>query len=200
MAMPINKPAKTDYKIIELISNRWSPRAFAEKDVPKDILRPLFEAARWAASCNNSQPWRYIIAQKENTDQFSKALSCFNENNQKWAKNAPVLGFVCAYQLMAGDRKSRTNFYDTGMAMAQFTLQALEHDLYIHQAGGILIDEVRKEYSIPDDVDIVCGFGLGYQGEADILPEVLAERELQERIRNPIEDFVFTETYNNKFK
>ena len=129
--MPINKPAKTDYKIIDLISNRWSPRAFAEKGVPKDILRPLFEAARWAASCNNSQPWRYIIAQKENTDQFSKALSCFNENNQKWAKNAPVLGFVCAYQLMAGDRKSRTNFYDTGMAMAQFTLQALEHDLSV---------------------------------------------------------------------
>lgn len=198
--MKVNKPAVTSYKINSLIANRWSPRAYTNQSVDDYTLKTLFEAARWAASCNNSQPWRYIIAKKENSDEYSKALSCFNENNQKWVKTAPVIGFIGAYQFMLGDKKSRTYFYDTGMAMAQFTLQALDNGLHIHQAGGILLDQVKALYKVPDDVDIVCGFALGYQGEADILPEPYAEREMHERVRNPIEDFVFTETYNNKFK
>jgi nitroreductase len=198
--MPIKKPAELNHKVNELIKNRWSPRAFDDKSVNKDILKSLFEAARWAPSCNNSQPWRFIIAQKHNGDEYNKALTCFNDRNQRWVKNAPVIGFVCAYQFMGEDKKNRTYFYDTGMAMAQFTLQALEHDLYIHQAGGVLLDEVREKYSVPEDVDVVCGFGLGYQGEADILPDELSERELQPRQRNPIDDFVFINQFNNKFE
>ena len=81
--MPINKPADAKYEINTLIKNRWSPRAFENKSVDNEILNSLFEAARWAASCNNSQPWRFIIAKKENPEEYAKALSCFNENNQK---------------------------------------------------------------------------------------------------------------------
>tara|TARA_B110000438_G_scaffold278367_1_gene301854 strand:- start:1463 stop:2059 length:597 start_codon:yes stop_codon:yes gene_type:complete len=198
--MPVNKSAKTDNKIIDLIANRWSPRAFADKAISNDVLKSIFEAARWAASCNNSQPWRLIIAEKQDPEEYNKALSCFNEKNQRWVKTAPVIGFVCAYQLMGEDRKSRTYFYDTGMAMAQFSLQALDHNIYIHQAGGILLDDIRSSYEIPQDVDVVCGFGLGYQGEADILPDELAEREIQPRERMPISEFVFKNTYNNKFE
>ena len=194
--MPINKPADAKYKLNTLIKNRWSPRAFENKSVDDEILNSLFEAARWAASCNNSQPWRFIVAKKEHPEEYAKALSCFNDNNQKWASTAPVIGFVGAYKLMLGDKKSRTYFYDTGMAMSQFTLQALEHNLYIHQAGGVLLDEIKTQYEVPDDVDIICGFALGYQGEADILPEPYNERELQERVRNPIEDFVITNSFN----
>ena len=108
--MPINKPADAKYKINTLIKNRWSPRAFENKSVDNEILNSLFEAARWAASCNNSQPWRFIIAKKENPEEYAKALSCFNENNQKWASTAPVIGFVGAYQLMLGDKKAEHIF------------------------------------------------------------------------------------------
>ncbi len=108
--MPINKPADAKYKLNTLIKNRWSPRAFENKSVDDEILNSLFEAARWAASCNNSQPWRFIVAKKENPEEYAKALSCFNDNNQKWASTAPVIGFVGAYQLMLGDKKSRTYF------------------------------------------------------------------------------------------
>ena len=94
--MPIKKPAELNHKVNELIKNRWSPRAFDGKPINKDVLKSLFEAARWAPSCNNSQPWRFIIAQKDNEDEYNKALSCFNDRNQRWVKNAPVIGFVCA--------------------------------------------------------------------------------------------------------
>jgi len=193
--MPIQKSALSEYPINSLINNRWSPRAFDNKNVEDSILFSLFEAARWAASCNNSQPWRFIIAKSENKEEHTKALLCFNERNQRWVKNAPVIGFVCAYKLMPNNNPNRTHFYDTGMAMAQFSLQALEHNLYIHQAGGILVDKVISDYSVPEDVDVICGFGLGYQGEAEILPEELAERELDKRVRNTISEFTFSNSF-----
>jgi nitroreductase len=193
--MPIQKPALSEYPINTLINDRWSPRAFDSKTVEDSKLMSLLEAARWAASCNNSQPWRFIISKSEDKDAHDKAVSCFNERNQRWVKNAPVIGFVCAYKLMPNENPNRTYFYDTGMAMAQLSLQALEHNLYLHQAGGILIDKITADYSIPDNVDVVCGFGLGYQGEAESLPDELAERELEARKRNLISEF----TFSNKF-
>ena len=201
--MPIQKPALSEHPINTLINDRWSPRAFNSKTVENTTLMSLFEAARWAASCNNSQPWRFIIAKSEDKDAHDNAISCFNERNQRWVKNAPVIGFVCAYKLMPNEKPNRTYFYDTGMAMAHFSLQALEHNLYLHQAGGILIDKIIADYSIPAGVDVVCGFGLGYQGEAAILPDELAERELEPRKRNSITEFTFSNSFgesSNIFK
>ena len=190
--MTVHKPAETSVAINNLIRDRWSPRSFLDKPVPKELLVSLFEAARWAASCNNSQPWRYIIATSDDSEEYERMQSCVNERNQRWTRLAPVIGFVCAYKMMGNGKPSPTHFYDTGMASAQLLMQATEHGLVVHQMAGILRDNVRETYAVPEDTDIVCGFGLGYQGEADLLPEELPEREVQPRVRQALSDFVFT--------
>ena len=155
----------------------------------------MFEAARWAASCNNSQPWRFIVAKKENPKEYAKALSCFNENNQKWASTAPVIGFVGAYQLMSSDKKVEHIFMIQVWQCRNLRFKR-SSIIYIYIRPGVLLDEIKIQYEVPDDVDIIYWFCSRISGEADILPEPYNERELQERVRNPIEDFVFTNSFN----
>jgi nitroreductase len=190
--MTLRKPAETSVPVHEHIRDRWSPRAFLDRPVPRDLLVSLFEAARWAPSCNNSQPWRYIVATSDNRDAYETAQACVNERNQRWSRLAPVLCFVCASKNLADGRPSPTHMYDTGMASAQLIVQATAHGLVIHQMAGILRDKIRETYSVPDDTDIICGLALGYQGDASLLPDELSERELQPRRRQALTDFVFT--------
>src|SRR5216684_7087976 len=97
----MQKPAPSDFPVHELISERWSPRAFADKPVPRDVLRSIFEAARWAPSSNNEQPWAYLIATKEDKDGFAKMLSVLVEFNVGWAKSAPVLAIAVTHLAFA---------------------------------------------------------------------------------------------------
>ncbi len=189
--MPMNKPAETSQPLIDVIRDRWSPRAFTDRMVPKDVLTSLFEAARWAASCNNSQPWRFIVATKENRAEYDRLLSCFNERNQSWAITAPIIMITCADKNLPNGAPSNYGFYDTGAAMAQLTAQALSHGVVVHQAQGILPDKVREEYGVPDDFEVCTGIALGYQGEADVLPEDYAKREVLPRDRKPLDELVF---------
>lgn len=190
--MPPSKPAETTKPIHELIRNRWSPRAYADRPVPNEILISLFEAARWAASCNNSQPWRFIVATRDNKAEYEKLLRCFNDRNQIWAATAPVLVVTCADKNLPDGRPSNYGWYDTGAAVAQLTMEAMARGLWIHQAQGILPDKVREAYGVPADFDICTGFALGYQGEPDRLPEDYAKREVLPRERKPVTDLVFT--------
>lgn len=190
--MTLRKPAETTQPIHELLAGRWSPRAFNGKPVPKDVLASLFEAARWAASCNNSQPWRFIVATKDDADAYATLLGCFNERNQSWAHTAPVIMITCADKHLPDGRPSNYGFYDTGASMAQLTVQASAHGLVVHQAQGILPDKVRETYNVPDDFDICTGVALGYQGEPDVLPEDYAKREVLPRARKPLTELVFT--------
>lgn len=190
--MKMHKPAETSVPVHDLIRDRWSPRAFLDRPVPKDVLVSLFEAARWAPSCNNSQPWRFIVATSDDQAEYEKMQGCVNERNQNWSRLAPVIGFVCAYKLMANGKPSPTHYYDTGMATAQLLLQATQHGLVVHQMAGVLHDKIRETYGVPDDTDVVCGFGLGYQGDASLLPDDLAGREVEPRVRQAITDMVFT--------
>jgi len=190
--MPPSKPAETTQPIHELLHNRWSPRAYADKPVPREILISLFEAARWAASCNNSQPWRFIVATRDNKTEYEKLLHCFNDRNQSWAVSAPVLVVTCADRNLPDGRPSNYGWYDTGAAVAQLTLQAMSHGLWVHQAQGILPDRVRETYAVPADFDICTGFALGYQGEPGVLPEDYAKREVLPRERKPVTELVFT--------
>ena len=190
--MTLKKPAETSEPVHELIRDRWSPRAFQDRGVPKDVLVSLLEAARWAPSCNNSQPWRYILATRDDGAEYEKAQSCINERNQRWTRGAPVVGFVCAHKIMPNGNPSPTHLYDTGMGTAQLIVQATAHGLYVHQMAGILRDKVRETFAVPDDTDVVCGIALGYQGEAGQLPEELPEREVQPRERRALSDFVFS--------
>lgn len=190
--MTVHKPAETSVAIHDLIRDRWSPRSFLDRPVSKEVLVSLFEAARWAPSCNNSQPWRYIVATNEDAEEYERIQGCVNERNQRWSRLAPVIVIVCAYKMMANDRPSPTHFYDTGMASALLTMQATAHGLVIHQMAGILRDKIKETYAVPDDTDVICGFGLGYQGEPSLLPDELAEREVAPRERQALTDFVFT--------
>lgn len=189
--MTPRKPAETSVPVHDHIRDRWSPRSFLDRPVPTDLLVSLFEAARWAPSCNNSQPWRYIVATSENQQEYEAAQTCVNERNQRWSRLAPVLCFVCAYKNLADGRPSPSHMYDTGMASAQLIIQATAHGLVVHQMAGILRDKIRETYGVPEDTDIICGLALGYQGDASLLVEELAEREVQPRQRHPLTDFVF---------
>lgn len=190
--MTLRKPAETSEPVNDLIRERWSPRSFNGEPVARNVLRSLFEAARWAPSCNNSQPWRYIVATRDDGAEYEKAQGCFNERNQRWTRLAPVVGFVCAYKNLPNGNPSPTHAYDTGMATAQLIMQATDHGLHVHQAAGILRDKVRETYAVPEDTDVICGFALGFQGEAELLPEELPEREVQPRQRNDLAGMVFT--------
>lgn len=195
--MPVRKPAETSQPVHELIRDRWSPRSFADKPVEKDVLISLFEAARWAPSCNNSQPWRYIVATRDNAEEYERAQNCINERNQRWSRLAPVVGFVCAWKLFPNGNPSRTAWYDTGMASGQLLLQATARGLVAHQMAGILYDKVVETYAVPEDAEVVCGFALGYQGEPDALIEELAQREVAPRERKPLADMVFSGTFGS---
>jgi nitroreductase len=190
--MPLDKPAKTSEPVHPLIAERWSPRSFLDRPVDRRMLVSLFEAARWAPSCNNSQPWRFIVATSDDAGEYERAQGCVNERNQRWSRTAPVVGFVCAYKNLPNGNPSPTSVYDAGMGMAQLIMQATEHGLRVHQMAGILKDKVVETYAVPDDTSVVCGFALGYQGEPDALPEELPGREREERERQPLSAMVFT--------
>jgi nitroreductase len=190
--MALRKPAETSQPVHELIRDRWSPRAFADRPVPRDVLVSLFEAARWAASCNNSQPWRFIVATREDAAAYETLLRCFNDRNQSWGVTAPVIMVTCADRNLPSGTPSRHNWYDTGAAVAQLTFQASTHGLVLHQAQGILPDKVRETYAVPEDFDICTGIALGYQGEPELLPDDYAKREVLPRERKPLTEIVFT--------
>jgi nitroreductase len=189
----MNKPAATDISLHELIRNRWSPRAFAEKSVPAEDLRSLFEAARWAPSSNNEQPWAYLVATKEDPENFAKMLGVLVEFNAAWAKNAPVLGLSVAHLKTARDGKlNRVALHDVGSASAQLTSEANARGLQVHQMAGFDADRARHAFTIPPDWEPVAAMAIGYPGDPESLPEKLRERELAPRTRKPLTEFVMT--------
>lgn len=188
----MEKPAPTEHDVHELIRKRWSPRAFSSKIVSDGELRSLFEAARWAASCFNEQPWRFIVTRRENQAEFDRLLSCLSENNQRWAKGAAVLMLSVASQAFAKNAKpNRHSLHDVGLAAAQLTLQATALGLAVHQMAGFSTERARELFAIPDVLEPVAAIAIGYPGNPDELSEDLRERELGERSRKPQSEFVF---------
>jgi nitroreductase len=186
------KQAAPDHPIHELIARRWSPYAFADRPVSEDDLRSLFEAARWAASSYNEQPWRYIVATKAEPEEFERLLSCLVEGNQVWAKAAPVLALGCTSLYFALNGKPNgAAVHDLGLASATLTLEATARGLFIHQMIGILPDKARQLYRIPESVQPLTGLAIGYAADPNILPERLRERDLTPRTRKPLSEFVF---------
>lgn len=195
----MEKPADTNHEVIDQIKKRWSPRSFQDKDVEPGKLAQVFEAARWAASSYNEQPWRYLVASKHrNQEAYKRIFATFNEFNQSWAKTAPVAGlsFVKNY---FGDDQEETNavaLHDVGAASAQLSLQAAELDLYVHQMAGIEHDVIADNFDIPEGFDPVAGFVIGYGGAPDQLGDELQERETSARERKDQEAFVWSEWDN----
>jgi nitroreductase len=189
----MEKPAETQYPIHELIKRRWSPRAFADRAVEPATLRSLFEAARWAPSSNNEQPWRFILATKANKTEWDRLFNCLLEGNRKWAYQAPVLMLSVASLKFEDDGKpNRHAFHDTGMAVENLIIQATALGLFVHQMAGYDVEKARAECKIPDGYEPVAMIAIGYPGDPSTLPDYLRERELKARERNPISTFVFS--------
>jgi nitroreductase len=191
-----DKRASTDYPIQDILARRWSPYAFQDRPVPDADLRSLFEAARWAASSFNEQPWTYLVATRENPKQFQELLSCLVEFNQVWAKAAPVLALgVVRLNFARNSKVNRAAVHDLGLAAGNLLIEATARGLWVHQMLGILPDKARQTFEIPDGYEAWTGLAIGYRGDPAILPEALQERERAPRQRKPLEQFVFSEKW-----
>ena len=191
MSAPPAKPAVTRYPVHPFLRDRWSPRAFADHSVDRETLGSLLEAARWSASRNNEQPWRFIVARKEDEAAFQRILGCLVPSNQVWAQRAPVLMISLARTTFERDGKpNRHALHDVGLATAQLTLQAMALGLRAHPMAGIEVDRIRSEYALPDDVEPVAGIAIGWPGDPDSLPDKLRERELASRERKGLDEIV----------
>ncbi|MGH7173962.1 MAG: nitroreductase family protein [Gemmataceae bacterium] len=186
------KKATPDYPIHELLTTRWSPYAFENRTVPEADLRSLFEAARWAASSYNEQPWSYIVATQDDPKQFQRLLSCLVDANQVWAKAAPVLALgVVSLKFTRNGNDNRAAVHDLGLAAGNLLLEATARGLLVHQMIGILPDKVRTEYGIPEGFEAWTALAIGYKGDPMSLPESLRQRDLAARPRKPLSAFVF---------
>jgi len=181
-----------DHAVHELVTRRRSPYGFAERPVAPDDLRALFEAARWAASSRNEQPWRYLVARREDADRFARILGCLTEGNRKWAALVPVLALgVIRTHFSHNDRPNRCAPHDLGAASAQLTLEATMRGLAVHQMGGILPDHAREEFRVPADFEVFTGLAIGYPDPDAPIPPELRARERKPRTRRPQAEFVF---------
>ena len=192
------KKTSTDYPIHELLLKRWSPYAFDDRPVREADLRSLFEAARWAPSSYNEQPWRYIVSNKDDAEQFQRLLSCLVDGNQIWAKAAPVLALGVVSLKFAHDAKdNRAAVHDLGLSAGNLLLEATTRGLFVHQMIGILPDKAREIYGIPEGFEAWTALAIGYKGDEMSLPDQLRERDLAPRQRKPLRDFVFSGKWEN---
>ncbi len=197
----IEKIAETSQPINEIIAKRWSIRAFdINKQVSKEQIISICEAARWAPSCGNDQPYRFIVWDYyTNREAYQKAYTCFDEGNSKWVHNAPVV--ICA---LAGNlfRKAQTfnrwAQFDTGAAAMNMYLQAVTLGLMAHPFGGFYEDKVKEEFNIPENFEPMAMIAIGYQADnIDMLSEYNQKREKADRERVALKDNFFDSEWNN---
>ncbi|MGC0775385.1 MAG: nitroreductase family protein [Candidatus Acidiferrum sp.] len=189
----MHKPAPADFPIHDLIRNRWSPRAFSDKPVEPNVLVSLFEAARWAPSSSNEQPWAYLVATKDDAENFAKLLSVLVDFNAGWAKGAPVLVLaVSELKFRANGTPNRNASYDTGAATALLSVEATARGLAVHQMAGFDHAKAKQVFDIPADCEPIAAIAIGYPGDPDSLPEKLRDREVAPRTRKPLSEFVMS--------
>jgi nitroreductase len=188
----MKKPATAGHPIHELIRERWSPRAFLDKAVEPAKLLALLEAARWAPSSYNEQPWFYLVAPKQEREEFAKMLGCLVPGNQAWAKAAAVL--MISVVKKAFDRNGKPNrcaIHDVGLASENMVLEAVAQGLATHGMAGIEVEKICEVYGLPENFEPMAGWAIGYAGEPDMLEGALKEQELAPRERRDLKEFVF---------
>jgi nitroreductase len=192
----MEKLATSQFPIHEVLQRRWSPLAFSSQPIEPEKLSSLLEAARWAASSYNEQPWSFIVATQDNGEAFDRLLNCLAEGNQVWAKQASVLMIsVAKLNFEKNGTENRHAFHDVGAASASLAIQATALGLFIHQMAGFDVDKAKELYSIPEGYDPVAAIALGYPGDAETLSDQYRDREFSPRERKPLNAFVFTEKW-----
>jgi len=189
----MSQRAKTDHPVLDIVADRWSPYGYDPRPMSRDDLKSLFEAARWAPSAFNEQPWRYIVAMRDDEAAFAKLLTCLVEPNQAWAKNASALVVsVASLNYVQNGKPNGTALHDMGLAAATLTAEATSRGLQVHQMAGILPDRARDLYGIPEGYQAVTALAIGYAADPETLPDPLKERDTAPRQRKPLADIVFS--------
>jgi nitroreductase len=194
----MEKLAETQVPIHELIGRRWSPRAFSPRAVEPEKLVSVFEAARWASSASNEQPWAFVMATSDDPKNYEEMLGVLVDFNRGWANQAPVLILTLAHTQFEKDgRPNRHAFYDLGQAAANLSLQATGLGLATHPMAGFDPEAARQRFAVPAGWEPVSVIALGYPGDPDSLNETLRQRELAQRKRKPLPSLVFSGTWGN---
>jgi nitroreductase len=182
--------------LLDVIINRRSKRAYLNQTVEPEKVRSLFEAARWAPSSVNEQPWTYIYATQDQPELWAKIFDALNENNKVWVKEAPLLIVSLARKNFTRNGKLNSSAkYDLGGANALLSLQAVELGLNVHQMGGFNTELLRLNLNIPEQFEIGVVMAIGYPGDPESLPEPLKLRELAPRVRLLQEEFVLNKSF-----
>jgi nitroreductase len=194
--LDVVKRAAPDHAVHALVASRWSPHAFADRPVTAADLRALFEAARWAPSSYNEQPWSYVVATKDDAPAFERLLSCLVDANQAWARLAPVLALgVVRTRFRRNAKSNAAAEHDLGLAAGNLLCEATARGLAVHQMIGILPDRARELYGIPDEAKALTALAIGYAGDGAALPEEIRGRDRVPRTRRPLAEFVFGERW-----
>jgi len=174
-----------------LLASRRSPRAFALRPVPAGAIASLFEAARWAPSANNLQPWAFAHGVK-GTDAYDGFAACLKDTNAVWVTAAPLLILALERPVKPDGSPHPHARYDLGQAVAHLTVQASALDLLVHQMAGFDAERARTAVAIPPDLVPVTLVAVGYLGDPATLPPALQERERTPRVRKPLGEIVLT--------
>lgn len=186
------KVPKTKFSVHDLILKRWSARSFSKKSIDEKELNTIFEAASWAPSSMNEQPWRYVYGLKEDKTHFQKFYDCLNVGNQKWAGGAAVLILSLAHKCFEKiNKENQYAWHDTGAANMLLLLQAAEMDIYGHIMAGFNKEKTMDTFNIPDKLEPVVFIALGYLDDPGKLEEPFRSRELKARTRKNLDEFVF---------
>ena len=185
------KDARTRQPIHPLLRRRWSPRAFTDRVIAPETLLRMFEAARWAPSAGNGQPWSFIVATRDDAAEFARLLGVLNEKNQEWARDAAVLMLGLSATRRSDGKEHRLALYDLGLAVENLVVEGMANDVYAHQMAGFDADAARLVYTIPDSHAVISAIALGYPADPETLPDDLREREQSLRARKPLVELVF---------
>ena len=195
----INK-ASTDHPVSEIIARRWSARAFSTRPVEFSKLLSILEAARWAPSSRNEQPWRYIVFTSDNPEMLKKAQSVLKEIND-YAKRAPIL--ICAITKKTyseNGNPNRLHFHDLGAANENMFLEAFNQGLIMHEMGGFDVQKAREIFNVQEDYEVGIMIAIGYQDTYHVLPDRLRYKAFTPRVRKPLSEIVFIEEFGNGIK
>ncbi len=196
----MEKPADANFPIHDLIRRRWSPRAFSPRPVESEKLLAILEAARWAASSFNEQPWSFLVATREDTSEHDRMVSCLVEGNMAWARGAPVLMLSVAKLFFEKNGKpNRHAFHDVGLAVENLVIQATVLGLFVHQMAGFSVEKARQLFGIPDGQEPVAAIALGYPADPETLTQQLREKEMAPRVRKSLQEFVFMGQWSRTF-
>jgi nitroreductase len=185
-------PPQGSMEIHDVLRGRWSPKLFCEEPVEPEKLRTILEAARWAPSSFNEQPWSFIVARRENPQEYSALLSSLSQKNQGWARRAPVLILsVAKLNLTINGQLNRHAFHDVGLATANLIVQASALGLFTHPMGGFSVEKARAALGIPEGYEPVTVIALGYLPELMESGESASSLVAKNRSRKPLDEFVF---------